>query len=493
ETCGSGIWDADEQERSALAATLDPEFNVENPPHRLSNAVTDPSLSERFKQHNLEDHDRLYNLAGSEGTNSSVKVGTTRVIRIYTNLGAPELRERIDWELPLTNDDLQKLRNNLDQMLTTLKQGSRKKDIQHILIKDLLRGVICPELIRWLRKECPNAKWYISSKDWWRPKSWFDELPEEQVELILIPQLGAERALTSGSISSSWLTTGGVPSEDALAALDELAKKFKNARCVVLPGGMSVLARDKTSAEGLSGYLLPPEAGVYFSPYTPMASVFFPSLVAQLALTDIGDAHETSFAIMLARAATFTETWAKEEARRLADDNWMPTNLQDLQLAGIDYTRIASSWKTFKWLRVKKDWEIGFEGTGVISGPDRRKEFHLWRGMTVAEGYITAVSAKRKVLVELVGEAKSLIQAPPEDRQHKSFMIIDSPGSGKSFMMECLAKTLKVRCLKFNISQMMSRSGLTACFQSISAAQSENPSKPLIVFIDEINAPIGGE
>jgi hypothetical protein len=497
ETYGIGIWYPTDQETSALAAMLDPECYVANTPHRLSNAVADSPLSAQLKIHNLEDHERLYNLAGNEGKNPSVRVGTTRVIRVYTNLGEPELQERIDWELPLTNDDLQKVMSNLDRTLAGLKASSRKRDIEHILIKDVLRGVVCTELIQWLHGEFPNARWYISSKDWrssknWRPE-WFKALPAKQVELILIPQLAAERALASGAISSSWVTAGGVPSENALTVLDDLAEMFKNARLVVLPQGMSVLARDGGSSESLLGYMLPRHASIHFSPYTPMASVFFPSLVAQLALQDESRDKETSFSIMLARAIAFTETWAKEEVRRLIDDNWRPTELQDLQMHDIGYTRMAAAWKKFKWPQVKKDWEIGFEQTGVISCPDSRKEFHLWRGMTVAEGYITAVPAKRKELVELLSEAKSLVQAAPEDRQHKSFMIIDSPGSGKSFMMECLARTLKVRCLKFNVSQMMSRSDLTACFQSISAAQSEHSSKPLIVFIDEINALIGTE
>src|SRR5205823_13763115 len=115
-----------------------------------------------------------------------------------TNLEEPEIQQRIDWELPLAHDDLTKLMGNLDQTLAGLKSGSRKRNIEHILIKDVRRGVVCTELVEWLRKEFPNAKWYVSSKDWislkekkYKPE-WFKALPAEQVELILVPQLAAE-------------------------------------------------------------------------------------------------------------------------------------------------------------------------------------------------------------------------------------------------------------------------------------------------------------
>src|SRR5687768_3273937 len=72
-------------------------------------------------------------------------------------------------------------------------------------------------------------------------------------------------------------------------------------------------------------------------------------------------------------------------------------------------------------------------------------------------------------------------------------MFIASPGSGKTYLVRCLAKTLKLRYLGFNITQMISKADLLDCFDTIVTNQAQNREVPLLVFIDEINAKLDNQ
>jgi len=408
--------------------------------------------------------------------------GTTRIIRIYKHLnGQVDLDRRIDWELPLTESDFRKIRKGIGSALEGMEDLSIA--IQHIFVTDLLKGAVSAELIHWLRQTFHHASWYVSSKSW-RP-AWFKELPKTHVKLILVPQQAAQRAIITGEISSSsWITSAGVASQDAIKAIDDLAHKFGSAKIVVLPEGMSVMARD-----GSNGYVLPIEWAADALPFTPMASVFYPALGALLIRS------KDDFFRTLQNAIAFTETWEKAEVQRTIINNWKPTPDQILSLDETDQQPNLPSWRRFNWAKLSEEWLQAFSGTGVVTVYDRRKpkeEFQLWRAMTDIHSYVTCIPSKRKSVLALLREGQSLKQAVLGDRRHKSFYVVDQPGSGKSYMIECLASTLGMQYRKFNITALSSRDDLADCFQSLSAAQSESPNEPLMVFFDEMNTRIGG-
>ena len=72
-------------------------------------------------------------------------------------------------------------------------------------------------------------------------------------------------------------------------------------------------------------------------------------------------------------------------------------------------------------------------------------------------------------------------------------MLVASPGSGKTFLVNRLAKSLGMRGLKFNITQMLSKSDILDCFDTIVTTQAQNRDEKIIVFFDEINAQLGGQ
>ncbi len=72
-------------------------------------------------------------------------------------------------------------------------------------------------------------------------------------------------------------------------------------------------------------------------------------------------------------------------------------------------------------------------------------------------------------------------------------MLIASPGSGKTFLVRRLADAVKLRFLGFNITQMIGKSDLLDCFDTIVTNQAQNREQSLLVFVDEINAKLDSQ
>lgn len=454
-----------------LQEMLDPRFNIGHTPHRLA---YDESSKNTSRQGGGV---RLHSLTSS----LDVVAGTTRIIRIYRHQKDKiDLDQRIDWELPLSEADSAKIEQ---EVLKTVKKLTQNGTIiGHIFVKDLHRGVVSEKLISSLKETFKHASWYVSSK-LWNP-GWFKELPERQVRLILIPQLAAAQAINEGSLSSSsWMTSGGVPSKDAIHEINAINERFSSAKIVVLPEGMRVLAFD-----GKNCHALPAPGAADELPFTPMASVFFPALGAYMI------ASKLPFSKALKDAVSFTATWEKEEAERTKIDDWVPSAKQELSLnERIPPPTNLPLWREFKWDTLSQEWQQAFSKLGVVSALDSngnaRKEFQLWRAMTDIRDYVTCMPEKRRHVITLIRAGRSLKHpAPGADRKTKSFFIVDEPGSGKSFMVERLAATLDLPYLKFNIASLSGPEELPGCFRKISELQSKNPDAIPIVFFDEMNA-----
>jgi hypothetical protein len=468
---GVGIWNTGDT--ATLTNMLDPAFNVGRTPHRLAYDEL------RLTKNDSRDA-TLITLVPRE---VAVNAGTTRVFRIYRHLADQlELEQRIDWELPLTDIDHEAIRKNLDVSLKGLRGPV---PIQHIFVKDLGKGVVSSALVTWLKQTFGGAAWYVSSKVW-RP-SWFKDLPKNSVRLILIPQLAAQSAVNTGAISSSsWITSTGVPSEDALDAINQLQTTFGNARIIILPDGMNVLARD-----GDNAYVRQSPGPSEIQPFTPMASVFFPALAANLILRP-----QQELITALTESIAFTSVWEKAEAQRTMVDNWVPTADQILSLSDSPRSVETALWTASAWSSLMEEWKQAFSKLGVVACDDergRRDEFQLWRAMTDLHGYVTCIPSKRRHVLTLLREGRSLRRALADERKNRSFFIVDTPGSGKSFLVDCLSSTLGMQSLKFNVTTLSNRLDLMECFQRISAVQSEHPGATLMVFFDEMNAKIANQ
>jgi hypothetical protein len=543
---GIGLWHA--EDTAALTAILDPRRSIGQTPHRLTlkpvapeaTGASDPPGSTGMGGR----PEILFNLCSLLDEEAQKKCGTTRMIRIYQHTGATvTLLQRIDWEIPildLTNHgdgreaaaggtqrdgeresvwipmDGSLAGSNLEQFITA------HKPFAAVVIKDMRKRVVSEALIRFLAKSVSGVPWFVSSKAWC--PTWFDALPKSQVRLLLVPQIAAQLAIRSGAVNR-WITrpggasrgalsgegaTGtldGEASRGALEELDKLGRRFSEAIVVALPEGLSILARQRsTDDEKRIGIIQTDEGPKPLGATMPMASVFFPALIAELLRTS-----DPPLEPLLKRALRFTHRWMSYEFHRVeSPEEWSPSLEQVLDLEGHGVEIPSSSevkafdgnWQEFPWNRAIADWEAAFKDYGVIepeppsSGADptqakRRRRLELRRAMTEVDGYVCCIDSKRQILQRIVNELKSFEARGKTD--HISCMLIAGPGSGKTFLARRLAEAVGLRFLGFNITQMISKSDLLDCFDTIVTNQAQNREEPLLVFVDEINARLDGQ
>lgn len=449
-------------------------------------------------KHEQQNHYRLtFPSTGDSPTNvtlhnlstESESFGTTRIIRLYHRAGPHlELVQRIDWELP---DDSQAELHPHAKVLNNLPN-----DFTHVIVLDLDKGVFNkPGLAQHLASEFKKAKWYIFSKSL-SPK-WLlnNQQLRNSVRLLFVPQTAATEAL-AGKESSAWITAAkGLPSKVALDFLQKRQSDYKKAHIVVMPHRLSLLLAfaDEVYVQGENRL---PDYGDLI----PMATVMFPTLIAHdIALGGNG----VAFSKLVTRSLAFTNHWMKSESHRFLSPEFKPKEEQvcRITLEQTSYCDGGQCSPVFPFRELQQhslkersnEWEAAFTGQGVVPSKSGAR-FQLWRAMTDVGGYVACVPQKRIVLQELLHITREFVKQ--QERRQTSVLLIDRPGSGKSFLVERLAKEVSkevpVRRLEFNITQLLNRSDLVYCFDTIVTHQAQNPREPLLVFFDEINAKLDG-
>lgn len=481
---GVGLWHQDDTD--VLAAMLDPITHQAQTPHRITRHHRDGV--ERGKLFNLSE----LLTVGKGATQQEHTHGTTRVMRIYQNTGAKiELLQRVDWELPVPSgqnvwvtDESILNDSDLDKYL-----GRKDTKICAVVIKDICKGVISPALIRWLVNKVGAVPWFVSTKAW--NPDWLRELQEVDVRLLVIPQVAAQRAIRRGEVNC-WITRSGHASKEALDEIDKIGKQFSKAPrliIVTLPDGLSVLARDwarsgdKKKRVGIAQTEVEPRP---LAQDVSMASVFFPAAVANLLRNE-----DIPLERLLKSAIHFTQEWMSYEVERLErPQDWDPTKEPVVKPDSKEEYSGLGRWENFKWEQEKNDWTQALSSYGIIK-TDGNKRIELWRVMTEVDDYVCCIKSNRDVLQALVKELTAFTAGG--ERQHRSCMLIASPGSGKTYLMSRLAKSIGLRFLSFNITQMISRGDLLDCFDTIVTSQAQNREEPVLVFVDEVNAKLGGQ
>ena len=463
EIVGVGIWH--KKDTDTLATMLDPSVAKGETPHKV---IREPAEDGSAV-------DRLFNL----GDLLKDEHGTTRVMRIYQHTGSEiDLIQRLDWEIVPKDrsfwiSDKEVLQNSpLDEFLNTTTFDA-------VVIKDLCKGVISQEIVNWLANKNGLKKipWFVSSKEW-KP-NWFKALPKK-IKLLLIPQVASKMAIRMGFLHS-WLTKSGYLSKEAFDILDELAVEFNDKPLiVVLPDGLSILARDqkRNSRDGwrqTDSEIHPLAVGM------PMASVFFPALIANLL-----NKEDQSLEELLKKALNFTNKWMDFEVGRITEPaSWTPKEEPKIIVDYYEKTSKVGNWESFKWDVSEREWKQAFSDQGIIL-KNGKKTIELQRSMTEVDGYVCIVNSKRKKLRKLLHELEAFRS---KRKKHPiSCMLIDSPGSGKTYLVRCISKFLKMHYLPFNITQMLSKSDILDCFDTIVTTQARNRGEPILVFFDEINA-----
>ena len=520
---GVGLWHDDDTD--TLTAMLDPKCKEAKTPHQVSRKAS------------LNGRKRLFNLSqvlkSRTDCNPGYACGTTRMIRIYQHTGSKfELVQRIDWELRLPSceasaspDTIIRPRHSDDHSAVVMREEdlddcglkewleANVQDIVAVVIKDVRKGVVSEALISWIVKKFEEANknvpegepkqvpWFISTKAW--SPGWFRELPKDQVRLMIIPQMAAQWLVRNSDLNR-WITRSGAASSRALKMMERLAEDFNQALIITLPDGLSLLARDCTlQGDKRVGFIQTQVGERGLSVGVPMASVFFPAMIAGL-MKGEETKHNVKLEKLLKDALDFTHKWMSIEVKRVEEpETWEPSDEQTLIIEPQDadanprsVKRFDGNWKQFDWKQALDYWKEAFSNFGIIEEKPEdpsakgKKVLELWRSMTEVDGYVCCMKKKRKILQRVVNELGTF---DANSRDSKSCMFIASPGSGKTFLVRRLAETLNFRFLGFNITQMISKSDLLDCFDTIVTNQAQNRGGKMLVFIDEINAKLDGQ
>jgi len=147
--------------------------------------------------------------------------------------------------------------------------------------------------------------------------------------------------------------------------------------------------------------------------------------------------------------------------------------------------------KSYEYDKLWSDWNDSSEGLGIIAGSaNGASKFQVWRGEGTLSGYICVGGRKRDAVNHFASSVGSYLEdnAPTHPL---NCLLIASPGWGKSYLAECLAKHFDMDYLPFSIAQMASTNDLMNCFATIASVQNRSKRKTAI-FIDEVNAEIEG-
>jgi ATPase family protein associated with various cellular activities (AAA) len=435
---------------------------------------------------------------------------TTRIIRIYTHGERDEVKyDRLDWErrapkeVPWPRPKLEKL----SAMFTEQLEG---RVVEAVIIKDLQKGVINKAIIDWLVSlNLGQVPWFVSSKAWC--PSWLQKLGDRvDLRLVMVPQVAAQAAIhDEGRKLSRWITRSGRPSKEAFDLIDDFATFTQAKNIFVLPEGFSALAcecqADGDAGNGKGSNAVGVRSCVIQSLAEPekitvdmgYASIVFPALVACMSAENKECVDEE----IMNRALRAAYEWVDSEAQRVLypqywtpnPDSWAGENraldyIKDLlhQHVPTYVPRSFGRIRTCIWSDEQEEWTQALTEVGIVGRKDNKGgSLELWRSMLEIDGYVCCEESTRKELKQLVQGVHAFAKHP---RYHSSCMLVASPGSGKTFLAKRLAETADLRFVPFNITQMRSKGDILECLDTIVAIQAENSTRPLMVFIDEINS-----
>ncbi len=483
-------------------------------------------VPERIHNDEFPGEVNLYNLHKPSTADKKDEIGTKRAFRIYEKIGQDiKLSERIDFMKSKDDMDISKTCNeNISRVLKELKD----KKINAIVIKDMDHGTVTDVVIKKIIEaygKNRSIKWFISSKRW-KP-AWLKEFRKKNIpiELYMIPQAAAKQAIKEETKTlNTWITPMGWVTLEALEFIREPGKLLVNElpgskiklniqHLVILPEQDRVVAYKKENPD--HDLFIQPEAKDSYSEIDlPMASVYFPEIIKRMLLppTTTIVKTTTSRTTTATKAPVSKTTISKtittfEEILKEALDAtilWRKKRFytikkieppEKINLLDIEPSDRKPGWEKAHLEKSKGRWEQAFKGVGIVNVSPRRnkdnpKRFELWRGMTTLDDYICLSKRRRseirKLLLNLKREKESQL------KRAEVCFIKAHPGSGKSFLVECLARVLGLELVSFNLSQIYTKSQIISCFDQISTAQAENKYKPLVIFFDEMNTPIEG-
>ncbi|HEV7670192.1 MAG TPA: AAA family ATPase [Thermoanaerobaculia bacterium] len=483
------------------------------------------SVHQRSAHTNLGPDDlRLLNLAELlKKSEQPSLVGTTSIVRVYQRgERGTHLRERIDFELRAPGRQASWLPEIIGESTKKELGEFCRGPFDAVVVKDLGKGTVSPALIQELANSAPNADWFVSSKTW-SPK-WLRNVPEGRLRLLMIPEMAILNAVRQGKVLA-WTTPWGSLTRDALSRLDlmlstgtetvlsssdtqdeESSDTRWSGRLWAQSAAIMVSFDDlrvHLLARGTESQMADTDSDLFSAHFDesarrdltiglPFSSVLLPAVVATLLHSCT---EEPDWQAVLEKSLRFTSLWRRTEAARIHNPADWDSREHRYPVLGdegaVEGIRIDPP------LTRKKElgrWNDALSGTGVLTiehsdGPE--PELQLWRATSDLEHYVCCSDRKRAVIRRMLRGIREFMSSG--GRFHQGCVLIAPPGSGKSFLIKCLARRAGIRMLEpFNMTQISSHAEIYGhIFDKVHEEQQREPDAQLLVFVDEINADHG--
>lgn len=398
---------------------------------------------------------------------------TIRVIRQYRRKeGKLEQINRVDWEPQIE-------RNTEKEYDLDKYKLPPKADIHAIIVHDLKKGVVTNTLIKALRERYPEALWYIRSKrrelisrDSDNKKSWIKLIPDGKLALLLI---GPEVA---GLLNpwAGWLAKGKKMTIQSLEVMGDLPGR----NVVMLSAQHEVIARVLIPTKNEKGefidknYCLTGKSNVKVDQLTELnwTSAFFGFLTHRLFSKPYME--EPDVYTLLENADQYSGLHLPEKGKIKPKDP--KPNVENRE----------------EWDTEKEYWRQAMTDLGIIK--DKRtylgmikEKIEVWRGRTNLPDYIVCIREKQEIINRIGRSLRAFEKNYKGQQRNLSILLQADPGAGKTSLAKSLAGAFGFEFLQFNITQMLHRDDLLDLFDYVATKQAEQ-RKPLMVFVDEINA-----
>jgi hypothetical protein len=410
-----------------------------------------------------------------------------------------------------------------------INSRSLRQVFSHVVVKDLGKGVMSSNLLDALYSSQlvdAHTRWYIDSKVVFPP--WLDHLATHAgrlgtIRLLLLPAAllrqqtvvqydgrQIRRSIPNPLYCSTWFLRQRFPTQDALAAVGLALQKCgqdHHSLVVAMPSGLSLLAVERQpSGEVLSAFQPSPHQTDEEQDLTGKVSMFFSALTAHIIITE-GFTDYNQLADALGKATILANRYVESEIRQLkspaihsTDTAQTPAIGMALKLSndGVQTTDQLLPISRLEWQTAQQDWAsaLGHAETttiGILPAPPgaRHKTLDIWRTMVPLDGYVETVPRRKSDLSDLL---RLLHETESDFTRIVSVRLLARPGSGKSHLVSCLHNTTKAHMdlLSFNITQLVRRENVIACFDHIASNQTHAKGRRLLVFFDEINAQLEG-
>lgn len=409
---------------------------------------------------------------------------TTRVVRCYD-------RSRSGW----------RLLNRVDWETGAGSEGERENDWVNelpseapvaIVLYDIGKGAVTDDTVAKLKSKYAGAKcdWYVLTKSLLagllakRVPSWWEKIAADTKLLLLGREVLADFcpldnwSAGKGHLSRRCFELLSLPDLDHPRTLLLLTNSGEAVARVGDSGERSIFFWDVS---------LPDQY-----PYVRVGwqSSVFGHLVAGMLGNERVQGDDVSKALEMGTSDSCKVASMRTESKLKSDHLVSPRTT-------LDWSKEQSAWESATKIvdlgqpkvRPEPELERVMAAMGIAK---RGKDWVLevWRGSTDLPGYIACVEGKR----EQIRRIADVIDGYKKGGRSKSvgILLIADPGSGKTALARRLAETFNFSFDSCDLTQMASRNDLIEFFDKISTRQATD-SHDNLVFVDEVNARVGGE